>query len=62
MPSDRVKYSFGLTVNTGNYNSARFDVEYETDVQSDETPEEALKRAQEFVEEKVGEKKDELGS
>ena len=39
---DKVRYSFGLTLNIGNYESARVDVEYETEVEPDETKDEAL--------------------
>lgn len=58
--TDKVNYSFGITMNMGDYESARVDVSYETEVKEDETPEEAYSRAVEFVEAKVGEKQDEL--
>ena len=49
MKNDRIKVSFGATVNLGKYESARFDVEYETDIGEDEKDEDAIKETFEVV-------------
>lgn len=46
---DRVFFSCGLTLNLGNYESARVDAGMATDVRPDETLEKALLRAKDFV-------------
>ncbi len=56
----KVRYSFGYTVNMGNYEFARFDIDYEADVKADQNPSQALAVAQRFVEKKAEEKLDEI--
>ena len=46
---DRVRYSYGRTVNTGNYDSTRIDVGVSSDVQPGETFNEAMTRVREEV-------------
>lgn len=46
---DRVSYSESCKINTGNYESRDVYVSYSTDVRREETVEQALKRASEFV-------------
>lgn len=57
---DRISYSFGMTIQTAPFEGVRIDINYETDVKTDETPKKALKRAQEFVESQVSLKVDEV--
>ena len=46
---DRVHFSFGQTINLGNYESAKFDAGMSSDVGPDETVEQAQERVQEQV-------------
>ena len=46
---DRISYSRGAKVSTGNYGSVDVHVSYSTDVAEGETPDECLKRAAKFV-------------
>ena len=46
---DRVRYSYGRTINTGNYESARIDVGMSSDVQPGETFNEAMDSIREKV-------------
>lgn len=43
MNVERVKVGFGTTINLGNYNSARFDVEFEARLDVDEDAGEAAR-------------------
>lgn len=47
---DRVWTSRGLTINLGEYNSARFETGYSSDVRSDESVDEAIERINGVVE------------
>ena len=47
--SDRVTYNYGLTINLGNFESAKIDFGMSTDVLPDETPEQALLRCRKVV-------------
>lgn len=58
--SDRVNFSFGMKVNLGNYESADFHMSLSSDVRDDESPEQALERVKEFVENESEKKFDEL--
>lgn len=58
--SDRISYAFGMKINCGNYESADFHISFSSDVQSEETPHEAFKRIQKFVETAAEEKLEEL--
>lgn len=46
---DRVSFSMGRKIGDNNYGSRDVHVSYSTDVEDDESPEEALARAQKFV-------------
>lgn len=46
---DRVWFTAGLTINMGDYNSARVDAGMATTVRKGETPEQAYERIREFV-------------
>jgi hypothetical protein len=56
---EQVTYSFHLKLSK-NYNSGGVDISYTADVKEGETPEEAYKRAEDFVENKVAVKMKEL--
>jgi hypothetical protein len=47
--ADRVSFSFGVTVNTGNYSSIRVDARFDTDVAPTEDYDEAFDRAKMVV-------------
>jgi len=51
---DRVWASYGLTMNTGDFNSARIDSGMSSDVQEDESVEDAFLRIQSYCENEVG--------
>lgn len=57
--TDRITATFGLTINLGNYESARIDCQYETDVREGETIEEAYDRAWSIVDEQIAAKTEE---
>lgn len=57
---DRVTYSFGLTINTGNYESVRVDVTMASDVEGNETFDEAYERVKSVVQDKVEEEHDDI--
>jgi hypothetical protein len=57
---DRVNYSYGMKVSLGNYESADFHMSLSSDVRDSETPEQALERVKEFVENESEKKFDEL--
>jgi len=56
----KVRYALGLTVNLGNYESAKVEVEHEVEVGESETRAEAYERVKEWVQNKVEEEHDEL--
>lgn len=47
--SDKVKFEFAMTVNLGNYENAKIAVGLESDVEAEETWEQALERVRVFV-------------
>lgn len=51
--ANRVKVNQGVTLNIGNFNSARVDVGVEADVIEGETTKEALDRVYDFVEDYI---------
>jgi hypothetical protein len=55
---DRVTVQFGLTKNLGNYESARLDATFSTDVAENETVEDAFERAWKIVDDQVTAKLD----
>lgn len=46
---DRVWFSCGLTINTGNYESVKVDAGMSTDVRDKETPAQAMQRCKDLV-------------
>lgn len=50
---DRLSYSFGVKMNIGNYQNIDLNVEYASDVRSDETPDKAFVRIKKYVEKKI---------
>jgi hypothetical protein len=54
--SENVRVSLGVTINTGNFESARLDASYETEVRAGETVEDAFDRAWKVVDEEISEK------
>ena len=52
---DRVRYGHGRTINLGNFNSLRFDVELASDIRPGETFEGAMDRVRMAVLEQVDE-------
>jgi len=50
---DRVEYTLGATINMGDYNSAKIEVKYASDVRDKETPEKAFARTKALVEAEV---------
>lgn len=53
MAQDRVMVSRGFTRNLGEFQSARYDAWYETDVKDGESVDDAYARARDFVETKL---------
>jgi hypothetical protein len=53
MSNDRIVYSYGMTMELQQFNNAKFQVTYETDVKEGESPKEAFARAKKFVDSKV---------
>lgn len=51
--TDEITVSRGFTRNLGNFESARYDAWYKTEVRDGETEQEAYDRAKKFVEENV---------
>lgn len=47
--SEKVRVSLGVTKNLGNFESMRFDYDYETDVRPGESEQDAMDRAHQFV-------------
>jgi len=59
---DRINYSFGVKINTGNYENCSISISYSSDLGVDETPAMALKRISKFVESRLDEKREEIKS
>ena len=55
-----IKVSAGRTINLGNYNSAKIDIEYSRELADDEDPQEAIDEEYEFVTELVEKKELEI--
>ncbi len=53
IPLRRISVSFGRTINLGNYESAKIQVGYETDLQEDANHDEEYNKAWEIVMEQV---------
>jgi hypothetical protein len=56
MEHDRISYGYSVKLNTGNYESADYHASMSTDLREGETPQQAMARAQEFVESVVRER------
>lgn len=50
---DKVRYSFGVTINIGNYENVKISIARETEVEDGETPAMALERLKEWVQEEA---------
>lgn len=49
----KITYSAGATVNTGNFNSIRFDWSAEAELQVGDDPEESANKLRDWVQEKI---------
>ena len=58
--TDRINYSFGMKINTGNYENCSIGISYSSDLKDGETPAKALKRVTKFVEDRIDEKREEI--
>jgi len=52
---DKVRFAKGVTINTGNYQSVRLDLERETEVRPGESADDAYARVKGYVEGKLEE-------
>ena len=59
---DRISYSLGGKVNTGNYENVDYHVGMSSDVRDGETPEKALRRIKKFIEEQADKEANEIRS
>lgn len=50
---DRVWFTYGLTVNLGNYNSVKFDAGMASDVRPGETPQQAIDRCRKVADAEI---------
>ena len=55
-----IKVAIGRTINLGNFNSAKIEIDYSREVQDEEDPEEAINEEYEFVTELVEKKELEI--